>query len=68
MSKTPTPLNTMAAGMWPMNYGARLVKEAGDVLFSLGVDDRASAEARLDALEKTARELRARMAELQGPL
>lgn len=61
------PLNTMDAGMWPMNYGVRLVKEAGDVLFSLGLDDRGSAEARLDALERTVRELRASMAKLQGP-
>lgn len=61
------PLNTMSTGMWPMNYGSKLVKEATDVLFSLGLDDRDSVESRLDGMEKTITALRARMAELQGP-
>jgi hypothetical protein len=60
------PLNTMSTGMWPMNYGAKLVKEAADVLFSLGLDDRGSVESRLDSMEKTINALRASMAELQG--
>lgn len=52
------PLNYMYQGMWPLNYCSRLVKEANDVMFSLAVDDRSSAEARLNALENTVAALR----------
>ncbi|CAI9898842.1 hypothetical protein ACM7LV_27250 [Pseudomonas aeruginosa] len=58
MPVTYTPINKCAPGMWPMNYAARLVKGATDVMFAIGTDDRKGARARLDDLEVSIKMLR----------
>lgn len=58
MSVTYTPINKCAPGMWPMNYAARLVKGATDVMFAIGIDNRNDARARLDDLEVSIKMLR----------
>lgn len=58
MTVTYTPINKRATGMWPINYGRMLVKNAADVLFAIGTDNRKDARAELDALQITIRMLR----------
>lgn len=58
MTVTYTPINKCAPGMWPINYGRKLVKNAADILYSIGVDDRKDVRAELDALQNTIRMLR----------
>jgi len=46
-----TPINKCGPGMWPINYGRKLVKTAADVLYAIGTDDRKDVRAKLDAME-----------------
>jgi len=54
---TGKPLNHMARGMWPLNWASAVVKEANDVMFSLAVNDRLSAESRIAAIREYLDEL-----------
>lgn len=64
MPVTYTPINKCAPGMWPMNYAARLVKGATDVMFAIGVDDPKAARARLGDLEVSIKLLRESLDEM----
>ncbi|MCF5197137.1 hypothetical protein [Pseudomonas syringae] len=58
MTVTYTSINKCAPGMWPINYGRKLVKNAADVLYSIGTDNRKEMRADLDAMEHQIRMLR----------
>jgi hypothetical protein len=58
MPVTYTPINKHGAGMWPMNYAARLVKGATDVMYAIGTDDPKGARDRLNDLEVSIKLLR----------
>lgn len=58
MAVTYTPINKCGPGMWPINYGRKLVKNAADILYSIGVDNRKDVRAELDALQHTIKMLR----------
>ncbi len=59
--KVALPINHMSTGMWPLNYCSRLVKEASDVMFSVAVNDKISAEVGLRLLEGIIDDLRKSM-------
>ena len=60
------PLNFMDVGWWPLNYCSKLVKGANDVMYSIAVDDRLSAEARLNIVEQTISDLRKSIVKTAG--
>ncbi len=43
-------INHMEKGMWPMNYASRLVKEAADIMFSIGVCDLISVKVEIEGV------------------
>ncbi|KPY34292.1 MULTISPECIES: hypothetical protein [Pseudomonas syringae group] len=57
MTVTYTLINKCAPGMCPINYGRKLVKNAADILYSIGVDNRKDVRAELDDLQNTIRML-----------